>query len=65
MVLNAAGYAKSSGMYILGTYYLKETLGETYKVFVLTVDEDGVGYRTEDQADPSKVSYSNKIYANG
>ena len=48
-----------------GTYYLKETLGETYKVFVLTVDEDGVGYRTEDQADPSKVSYSNKIYANG
>ena len=45
-----------------GTYYLKESSPE--KVFVLTVNEDGVGYQTVDQMDPSKAAYSNELRAN-
>ena len=48
-----------------GTYYLKETMGDTYKVFVLTVDEDGAGYQTADPTEPAKASYSNLLYASG
>ena len=44
-----------------GTYYLKETIGADYKVFVLTVDENDVGYQAADLTDPLKTTYSSLL----
>lgn len=45
-----------------GVYYLKETSPQV-KTFILTVDENGVGYQTTDPTDPSKTAYSNLLRA--
>ena len=44
-----------------GTYYLKES--NPSRVFILTVDKDGAGYKAADQTGPS--AFSNQLTANG
>ena len=45
-----------------GVYYLKEIRPQE-RTFILTVDENGVGYQTKDPTDPSKTAYSNLLRA--